>query len=66
VASSMPAFNVKDKYVRIYFTLSNYTNIQLSNIKTIHISVRDQTSNNNKINNKSGILVKTFDTSQTE
>ena len=66
VASSMPAFNVKDKYVRIYFTLSNYTNVQLSNIKTIHISVRDQTSNNNKINNQSGILVKTFDTSQTE
>jgi len=66
VASSMPAFNAADGYVRIYFTLSNYTSIQSDSIKAIHISVRDQTSNNNKVADAGGIIVKPFENLQTE
>ena len=66
VASSMPAFKATDGYARIYFTLSNYTSIQSDSIKSIHISIRDQASNNNKAKDPTGIIIKPFENLQTE
>lgn len=58
VASSMPAFDINDKQVRVYFTLSSYNS--LSEIAAAHISVRRQTSNANVLNSVSEIMQKTI------
>ena len=60
VASSMPAFNVNDGKVRIYFTLSNYNTIKIDEIKAVHITVRNQSSNVNVVNNVTEIIDKPF------
>ena len=49
VASSMPAFNIKEGKVRIYFTLSNYNSSKIEDIKAVHITCRRQSSNVNVI-----------------
>ena len=49
VASSMPAFNINEGKVRIYFTLSNYNSSKIEDIKAVHITCRRQSSNANVI-----------------
>ena len=56
VASSMPAFNINNKKVKIYFTLSDYNSS--SEIKQVHVTVRRQNSNVNVLNNSNEIIVK--------
>ena len=56
VASSMPAFNIKNKKVKIYFTLSDYNS--LSEIQQVHVTVRRQNSNVNVLNNSNEIAIK--------
>jgi len=58
VASSMPAFDIKDGQVRVYFTLSTYNSS--SNIAAAHVSVRRQSSNVNVLNTTSEIMQKTI------
>jgi len=60
VASSMPAFNIADNKVRIYFTLSNYNAIKIDEIKAVHVTVRNQSSNVNVVNNVTEIIDKPF------
>ena len=60
VASSMPAFNIKEGKVRIYYTLSNYNGNKKDSIKKVHVTVRRQSSNVNKVNNNYEILEKEF------
>lgn len=56
VASSMPAFNIKNKKVKIYFTLSDYNSF--SDIQQVHVTVRRQNSNVNVLNNSNEIIIK--------
>lgn len=59
VASSMPAFDIKQGQVKIYYTISNYN--QQDSIQNVHVSVRRQDSNVNIVNNNSEILIKPFE-----
>lgn len=56
VASSMPAFDINDEEVRIYFTLSNYNVQNKENIRAVHMTVRAQSSNKNVISGNREIL----------
>ena len=58
VASSMPAFDVNDGQVKIYFNLPIYNKID--QVKTVHISVRNQASNINVVKNNLQIIVTTY------
>ena len=65
VASSMPAFDINSQDgVRIYFTLSNYNGDKREDIKEVHVTVRNQASNVNVVNNTSEMLVKSIQQSQ--
>ena len=60
VASSMPAFDIKDKKVKIYYTLSAYNIARIDNIVSVHVTVRRQSSNINVVDNPYEILQKSF------
>jgi len=53
VASSMPAFNINNRKVRIYYTLSTYNVAKIDDINFVHVSVRRQSSNVNVLKNPS-------------
>ena len=55
VASSMPAFDVQQESVRIYFSLSDYGSFSIDKIQGIQVTVRRQSSNVNVLNDLSGI-----------
>lgn len=55
IASSMPAFNVNDGQVKIYFSFPKYNSI--SDIQEIHLTLRYQVSNTTALNNQNDILV---------
>lgn len=61
VASSMPAFNINEGSVKVYFTLSPYNTTNLANI-TAQISVRRQSSNVSVLQYSSEVLNKNIDT----
>ena len=66
VASSMPAFNINEGSVKVYFTLSPYNTTNLANI-TAQVSVRRQSSNVSVLQYSSEVLNKNIDTqSQTD
>lgn len=54
IASSMPAFNAKADSVRVYYTLPNYNSSQFDDIKSVHYTVRRQSSNVNVLNGEIG------------
>ena len=58
VASSMPAFNIAEGKVRIYFTLSNYNSIRTDDIQAVHVTCRRQSSNVNVLNQDTEIAQK--------
>lgn len=58
VASSMPAFNIADGKVKIYFTLSNYNSSKIDDIKKVHVTVRRQSSNVNVLTKDTQIVEK--------
>lgn len=60
VASSMPAFNINDGKVRVYYTLSTYNVGRIDDINSVHISVRRQSSNVNVLKNPTEIIQKAF------
>jgi len=60
VASSMPAFNINDGKVRVYYTLSTYNVPKKDEINSVHISVRRQSSNVNVLNSDTEIKEKAF------
>lgn len=60
VASSMPAFNIADNKVRIYYTLSAYNASKKDNINSVHVSVRRQSSNVNVLKSNTEIVEKSF------
>lgn len=64
VASSMPAFDVTQKAVRVYYTLSTYNAAKRDDIKAVHISVRRQSSNVNVLKNATQIIQKSFGSQQ--
>ena len=47
VASSMPAFDIEEGKVRVYYTLPNYNSIEMDQIVGVQFTVRRQTSNVN-------------------
>lgn len=60
VASSMPAFNIQDKKVRIYYSLSTYNIAKKDDIQSVHITVRNQASNVNVLVDPNEIIEKSF------
>ena len=60
VASSMPAFDINDNVIRIYYTLSAYNAAKRDDIKKVHITVRRQSSNVNVLTTDSQIISKNF------
>ena len=50
VASSMPAFNINNGSVKIYYTLSPYNASKRDDIHSVHVTVRRQSSNVNVLN----------------
>ena len=60
VASSMPAFDITQNKVRIYYTLSSYNAAKKSDIAAVHVSVRRQSSNVNVLKNANEIVQKSF------
>ena len=60
VASSMPAFNIADNKVRIYYTLSAYNTNKIDSINSVHVSVRRQSSNVNVLKSNTEIIEKSF------
>ena len=60
VASSMPAFNIQDKKVRIYYSLSTYNVAKKDDIQSVHITVRNQASNVNVLVNPNEMIEKSF------
>ena len=62
VASSMPAFKIQEGRgtVRIYYSLSTYNIGKQDDIKTVHVTVRRQSSNVNVLLNKTQIVEKPF------
>jgi len=60
VASSMPAFNIADGKVRIYYSLSAYNNSKKDDINIVQVTVRRQSSNVNVLKNQTEIVEKTF------
>ena len=60
VASSMPAFNINDGKVRVYYTLSTYNVAKIDDISSVQVSVRRQSSNVNVLKNDSEITEKSF------
>ena len=60
VASSMPAFNIQDKKVRIYYSLSTYNVAKKDDIQSVHITVRNQASNINVLVNPNEMIEKSF------
>ena len=56
VASSMPAFDYTSNSVRIYFTLSGYNTSTISQIGSVQLSVRFQTSNTSALKDESQII----------
>jgi hypothetical protein len=60
VASSMPAFNIADNKVRIYYILSAYNTNKIDSINSVHVSVRRQSSNVNVLKSNTEIVEKSF------
>lgn len=60
VASSMPAFNINNEKVRVYYTLSTYNVSRKDDINSVHVSVRRQSSNVNVLKNENEIVDKVF------
>ena len=60
VASSMPAFDIKNEEVKIYFSLSDYNNYLIDNIQSVETTVRRQSSNINVIKGNNGIISESF------
>lgn len=60
VASSMPAFNINDGRVRVYYTLPTYNVAKKDDINSVHISVRRQSSNVNVLSNPNEVMQKAF------
>jgi hypothetical protein len=56
VASSMPAFDFNATSVKIYYNLSSYNIANIDDIKSVHITVRRQSSNVNVVNNSYEII----------
>lgn len=49
VASSMPAFDIAQSNVKIYFTLSQYNLSRIEDIVKVHVTIRYQSSNKNAL-----------------
>ena len=60
VASSMPAFDIAQKSVRVYYILSTYNAAKKDDIQAVHVSVRRQSSNVNVLKNATQIVQKSF------
>lgn len=60
VASSMPAFDISDGKVRIYYTLSTYNTSRRDDITAVHVTVRRQSSNVNVLSSATQIVQKSF------
>lgn len=60
LASSMPAFDINDGKVRVYYTLSSYNAARIDDIQAVHVSVRRQSSNVNVLKNPTEIVEKPF------
>ena len=60
VASSMPAFDVTQESVKIYYTLSMYNVAKQDQITSVQISVRRQSSNVNVLANPKEIITYPF------
>lgn len=56
IASSMPAFDIKQEKVKIYFSLPDYNNATIDKINYVQATVRRQSSNVNVLNSSNGIL----------
>ena len=66
VASSMPAFNIADGKVRIYYSLSAYNSNKKDDISVVQVTVRRQSSNVNVLNSQTEIVEKSFGLQQTK
>ena len=55
VASSMPAFDIGDGQVKVYFTLSQFED--KTDIKYVHCTVRRQSSNVNVVSSEKGDIL---------
>ena len=60
VASSMPAFDINQGKVKIYYTLSMYNTAKQDKISKVQVSVRRQSSNVNVLVDQKEIIVKDF------
>ena len=59
VASSMPAFDITDGQVRIYFSLSPYNTTKISNLAT-QVSIRRQSSNVSVLSSSTQMITKSI------